>query len=380
VSVKSDLVLYIGRSDCDVVLGRVPPELKSRLREVFVWNHSQGMRVLGWVRTYGRRDINLAGYLPPRLSLRRCVGRHRNNSAREFGAPERGQWPPWSVRRYLLYSTLLHELGHLQVVEPRARRNQRKFGSEGFARAFANDVRRELYATWFDHADPVHNPPTEAELSFIPVWERLDKSEKRRLLELVLTAPHAEIDLRWLEPLDHAQRMFVDNALRGRRLREIPPTFIDRRDPDGLRRFAAVYHDAIGWDVDLAWNVGWAFFRLEAPSEALPIFDAALLIAPDHAKSWFGLGVVHRELGDLNRADRCLRESLVREESWLTRLCLAVTSLELDRPAEGESLLRRGLELRPDPTPEMRRELADYLEDVDKYIEADLIRAELDLM
>ncbi len=57
-----------------------------------------------------------------------------------------GQWPPWAVRRFLIYDVLLHEIGHLQVVDPKASRLKRKFASETRAQEFADELRRTLYS------------------------------------------------------------------------------------------------------------------------------------------------------------------------------------------------------------------------------------------
>jgi hypothetical protein len=59
------------------------------------------------------------------------------------------------------------------------------------ARQFANDWRRKLYSEPFDHPDPVHNAPAEAELATLSLWERLDKTQRERLVHLVLDGPHA---------------------------------------------------------------------------------------------------------------------------------------------------------------------------------------------
>jgi hypothetical protein len=97
------------------------------------------------------------------------------------------------VRRFLLYDTLLHELGHLQLVRPKGRTWDRRVASETLAEQFATLWRRRLYSEPFDHSDPVHNAPTEDERTLLPVWERLDKLQRERLVHQVLTAPLASI-------------------------------------------------------------------------------------------------------------------------------------------------------------------------------------------
>jgi len=76
-----------------------------------------------------------------------------------FGAVRGTQWPRLAVRRFLLYEVFLHELGHLQIVNPKAKTPRRRFASETLAQEFANHWRGILWAKPFDHPDSVHNPP-----------------------------------------------------------------------------------------------------------------------------------------------------------------------------------------------------------------------------
>ena len=199
-------------TDVQVVLSRIPESLRGRLQEVFLSSRSFGVRILGSVRTRGRRDINLYSVLPPRVSLRGYLGKGRD--AAEFGAPRQGQWPPWAVRRFLLYDTLLHELGHLQLVRPNTRGWNRRFASETLAKEFATRWRRELYSTTFDHPDLVHNSPTDDELGMLPFWERLDKAQRLKLVHLVLAAPYQTMpDFSMFEPLDPSCRKFLSTVL-----------------------------------------------------------------------------------------------------------------------------------------------------------------------
>jgi len=151
---------YINGDDVDVVLSRLPEELWSRLRAVHFNDRSWGARKLGYV-TMGFREISICA-LPPRVSLSRALTRR---SPREFGAIRGRQWPETAVRRFMLYDVFLHELGHLQIVEPEAKRLRRKFASETKAQEFADYWREKLWLNRFDNADSVHNPPTSDELN-----------------------------------------------------------------------------------------------------------------------------------------------------------------------------------------------------------------------
>jgi hypothetical protein len=206
------LVGYVTRRDVKLVLERIPSEFRTRVRDVFISGASFGVRRLGSVRIRGRRDIDLYSVLPPRVSLRGYI--RSGQSAAEFGAPRQGQWPPWAVRRFLLYDTLLHELGHLQLVRPKGRGWDRKYASEPLARQFANEWRRELFAGPFDHPDPVHNAPTEDELGTLSLWERLDKPQREKLVRLVLGAPHPTLpDLSTFGTLAPDQLKFLRHVL-----------------------------------------------------------------------------------------------------------------------------------------------------------------------
>jgi len=209
---EPDLVAYVTQDDVQTVVKRIPEEFRKRLRDVFIGWRSRGVRRLGSVRTRGRRDIDLYAVLPYRLSLGRFIC--RGQTAAEFGAPGRGQWPPWAVRRYLLYDVLLHELGHLQIIHPNSTNWKRKYASCPLANEFAATWRRRLWAQPFSHPDPVHNPPEPDELSLIPLWERLTKHQRFRLVDLAIRAPHPTLpDLAEFGNVSDSQRGFLSRAL-----------------------------------------------------------------------------------------------------------------------------------------------------------------------
>jgi hypothetical protein len=121
----------------------------------------------------GFREIAICA-LPPRVSLSRYLIRR---SPREFGAVRGRQWPELAVRRFLLYDVFLHELGHLQIIEPEAKRLRRKFASETKAQEFADYWRGKLWLNTFDHPDQVHNSPSEKE------FEQLEEQHTTNLIE-----------------------------------------------------------------------------------------------------------------------------------------------------------------------------------------------------
>jgi hypothetical protein len=149
----------INAEDVQVLLSRIPEEFWARLRAVHFNDRGVGCRVLGYVNG-GRREIAICA-LPPRVSLARFWVRR---SPQEFGAVRGRQWSALAVRRFMLYETFLHELGHLQIVDANAHRVQRRFASETKAQEFADFWRRKLWSSTFDHPDRVHNPPSSEDL------------------------------------------------------------------------------------------------------------------------------------------------------------------------------------------------------------------------
>ena len=206
------LVPYVSRSDIEIAINRIPEEYRKRLRDITTWHRSNGVRKLGFVRRKGRRDINLCIMLPPRVSLGRYL--RKGQSAKEFGAPSRGQWTPWAVRRFMLYDVLLHELGHLQLINPKSKNWNRKYASETLAQDFADVWRRKLFMEPFEHPDPIHNSPTDAELSWISIWESLNKKQRFALVDLVINAPFTEFpDISGLGEIPNENIGFLKNVL-----------------------------------------------------------------------------------------------------------------------------------------------------------------------
>lgn len=169
---------YINRQDIETLLSRLPSELWARLHAVHFNDRSMGCRTLGYVNR-GRREIAICA-LPTRVSLTRfLIGRAANprllrQSPTQFGAVRGQQWPELAVRRFMLYDVLLHELGHLQMVLPNARRLNRRYAGETKAQQFADHWRKALWAEPFNHPDPVHTPPTTDELQQFQLVTRVN--------------------------------------------------------------------------------------------------------------------------------------------------------------------------------------------------------------
>jgi hypothetical protein len=160
----ADRMHHVTEEDVRVVLSRLPVELWQRLRAVHFNDGIRGGRFLGYVNQ-GRREIALCA-LPPRMSLGRFMLNGR--TPERFGAVPGVKWPELALRRFLLYEVFLHEVGHLQPVVERRRSDRLKFAREPLAHEFAAEWRKRLWSEPFDHPDPVHNPPSLAELETVP--------------------------------------------------------------------------------------------------------------------------------------------------------------------------------------------------------------------
>ncbi len=75
------------------------------------------------------------------------------------------QWPELAIQRFLLYDVFLHELGHLQVIDEKAKSARRKYAREGKAQEFAMHWCRALWREPVDHPDPVRNKPSKQEIA-----------------------------------------------------------------------------------------------------------------------------------------------------------------------------------------------------------------------
>jgi hypothetical protein len=161
----ADRVYHVSKEDILVLIDRLPPDVRGMLRVVHFNDRSRGARILGYVGV-SRREISLCA-LPPRLSLTRALV--KGQEPETFGARAGSKWPTLAVRRFLLYDVFLHELGHLQIVDEKARTWKQKFAGEKYAQEFGMDWCRRLWSKPFDHPDPVHNPPSRQEIESLGI-------------------------------------------------------------------------------------------------------------------------------------------------------------------------------------------------------------------
>jgi hypothetical protein len=162
---KADRVYHISEEDVRVVLSRLPDEVLQRVKAIHFNDQSRGARTLGYTNR-GRREIALCA-LPPRMSLTRFLV--KGQTPEQFGARKGTQWPLLAIRRFLLYDVLLHEIGHLQIIDPTAKGAMRKFAREPKSQEFAMLWCKKLWSQHYDHPDPVHNKPTKEELKLLKI-------------------------------------------------------------------------------------------------------------------------------------------------------------------------------------------------------------------
>ncbi len=157
-----DRIHDLTEEDVRTLLRRLPPRIWGRLHAVH-FNHRHGHgRDLGYVDP-GKHEIAVCA-LPETMSLSRFLNRRYRQTPRQFGARRREAWPRDAIRRLLLYGEFLHQLGHLQLVDPNHRQEHRRFALDHRAAKFAETWRLRLWARPFDHPDNIHNRPDEDEL------------------------------------------------------------------------------------------------------------------------------------------------------------------------------------------------------------------------
>lgn len=157
----ADRIHHVNADDVRTVLSRLPLELWHRLRAVHFNDRSRGGRVFGYADE-GLREISLCA-LPPRMGLTLALA--KGQSPEHFGASRAQKWPVLAIRRFMLYDVLLHEIGHLQVIDENRRSARLRFAREKLAQAFAMQWCKRLWSTAFPHKDPVHNAPCSEELA-----------------------------------------------------------------------------------------------------------------------------------------------------------------------------------------------------------------------
>lgn len=324
--IHSNRVYRVTPEEVEVVLGRLPAEVKDRLREV----HFRDDFHRGCVGYANRESGQIAlTAVPERMSFRHYQRIH-GGTAEEFGAVAGEQWPVLALRRQTLYDTFLHELGHLQIVRPRGRNH---FTGERGAREFAAYWRRRLWAEAFDHPDPVHNRPGPDER----FWPRATAA--------------------WQGGLADAVHALNETGFQ----------------PQALRQLKS-YHGIP--EEDRLYLMGVAHFKSGQWEAAREAFQAM----PERPHRDYWLGITLQKLGDWKRACPVLLRALSDEVGGVgARLALAQCCYWTGQTAQAEELLREGLAGEP-KNPRYLRMYISLLKCQGRMVEARLQRRILRLL
>lgn len=101
-------------------------------------------------------------------------------------------------------------------------------------------------------------------------------------------------------------------------------------------------------DVDLRNALGWSYFQMGSPAEAVEQFQKALAIDAGHLKSHNNLALALVELGRLEEAATHFRASLAIEPRAEIYSDLGFTLMRLGRGSEAQAAYREALALDPD--------------------------------
>lgn len=97
---------------------------------------------------------------------------------------------------------------------------------------------------------------------------------------------------------------------------------------------------------ELAWNAGWAHFKIGDYAKAIELLTRSTEIAQD-ATAWWALGAVQEESDDLDAAEINLRRALALKDTALARQSLALVLMRQKRWSEAETVHKEGIELHP---------------------------------
>ncbi|SIO39401.1 Tetratricopeptide repeat-containing protein [Singulisphaera sp. GP187] len=266
---------FVTEEEIRVVLSRLPEEVRCRLKWVHLNDRFGRIRRLGYVNR-GKREIGLCA-TPARISLGGYL--ERTQTPGQFGAIPRCQWPTLAVRRFFLYDVLLHELGHLQIIDAKAKSLRRKFAKETRAQEFAEHWCRELWSRPFDHPDPVHNRPTPEEIEAVRAGWALSWGEFKRGWIADKTRKYDEAFRHYERAVAH----YPANAMALEQL-GLHHYFWHENEPHrSLEQAVAILTDAVRLDPALPKAqllLAMSLSKLEREEEARRCFQRAIQIDP----------------------------------------------------------------------------------------------------
>ncbi|WP_406698129.1 tetratricopeptide repeat protein [Singulisphaera sp. Ch08] len=281
---------FVTEEEIRVVLTRLPEEVRCRLKWVHLNDRFGRIRTLGYVNR-GKREIGLCA-TPPRISLGGYLT--RTQTPGQFGAIPRCQWPTLAIRRFFLYDVLLHELGHLQVIDAKAKSLRRKFAKETRAQEFAEHWCRELWSRPFDHADPVHNQPNAEEIKALRAGWALSWGEFKRGRIADKTRQYDEAFRHYERAVAH----YPANAMALEQLGLHHYFWHEQTLHRSLEQAVAILTEAVRLDPALPKAqliLAMSLSKLEREDEARRCFERAIQIDPYHS---FALSKYGESLAD----------------------------------------------------------------------------------
>lgn len=115
-------------------------------------------------------------------------------------------------------------------------------------------------------------------------------------------------------------------------------------------------------DFEIAWNAGWAHFKLDDIGAAREILSRAVSLSPDNHAGHLALGLTLYGAGELKIAERHLRTALELRDTTTARLALALTYMQLGRNNDAENIHLEGISKQPN-APDRWAAYADFLSD-----------------
>ena len=126
-------------------------------------------------------------------------------------------------------------------------------------------------------------------------------------------------------------------------------------------------------DWRLIWDWGWCYFKLDNFQAAKVHLRRATQLAPDNPVCHWAFGMVCQKAGNYRTAGKSLRKALSLKDSYIGRLCLAVTYMEVGKLEEAEQVHLQGIALKPDAAKRYKA-YADFLFDVGRKKEERQVR------
>lgn len=129
----------------------------------------------------------------------------------------------------------------------------------------------------------------------------------------------------------------------------------------------------------LLWNLAWSYYKLDKFAEALDKFHKAAEYATDEKDKAICLtfmGITELQLEKFDNALKYLQDSLLIEDSTLTRKSLALALMHLDDFKSAQKIHEEGLKLKP-KNKERLAAFGDFLLDMGMVNEAEEIKRRL---